>query len=285
MERGSHGRLALTPSSRAVGTARLPVSGAAAACPAGRACSAAAGAAPQPVAPGPFPAACRGSPSWRPPKRRERPARGWAPAPGAAGRTAPPQARGGTSPAPADGTAWLGTGRHGVVGFSFDGPGAAERGLVRLGDVQCHMPPSSMAWLAQRGAARCWQHREPGHGGAVCLPLPSPGCRLGCSHQMDLPPQCHPGALVSPSSTGVTQQHHRDGWALPMAGHGVAGPVAALSCMPLLPIPCLQVRRAAGSFFLRAPSPTCTSSMGMCGSPVQHHGDPGCHCQQCRVYS
>lgn len=221
----------LAPASQAVSTAWLPVSGVAAACHAGRACSAAAGAAPQPVAPGPFPAACRGSPSWQPPKCRERPAWGWAPVPGAVGRAAPPWARGGTSPTPTcrrHSVAW-----HSMVGLGWVGLtwlSVAWHGLV-VASATCHCPP----WL---GMAQFWQHQKPQPRGGTTSA--SPRLQLLDSYPtVTQQYQCHPTAWLA---------------ARAIAEHGVTGQVAAPE-MPLLPAPCLQVVRVMGSPFLPVLAP------------------------------
>lgn len=251
---GGHGRSA--PASRAVGTARLPVSGAAAACHAGRACSAAAGAAPQPVAPGPFPAACRGSPSWRPPKRRERPARGWAPAPGGRRPRRTLHGQEGARP-PRPPTAQRGLARAGTAWWGSVWMGPARLGVAwpRLGDGQCHMPTvrHGSAWLSTA------RH---GSGGAEGLDVAARSAGRAA-------------ATGRTARSGVTQQHQTTGRALRIAAHGVAGQVAAPE-PPLLPVACLRVGRAVGSIVPQAPSPACAGSVGTRGSPAQHHEDPGC---------
>lgn len=240
----------LAPASQAVGTAWLPVSGVAAACHAGRACSAAAGAAPQPVAPGPFPAACRGSPSWQPPKRREWPAWGWAPVPGAVGRAAPPWARGGTSPTPAcrrHSVAW-----HSMVGLGWMGLAwlsVAWHGLA-MASATCHCPPRlGLAWH-NSGSTKS-------HNPKVIPTSASPRLQLLDSHPTQQY-QCHPAAWLA---------------ARPIAGHGVTGQVAALE-MPLLPAPCLQVVRVMGS-----PFPAVLAPQEHVGAPW----GPQWECEQCWV--
>lgn len=82
-------------------------------------------------------------------------------------------------------------------GFGVDGPGMAQRCLAWLGDAQCHVPLSTMAWL---GMAQLWQHQEsqPRGGSHLCLPQAAVA---------RFPSHCHPAVPVSPSSLAGCKGH------------------------------------------------------------------------------
>lgn len=128
---------------------------------------------------------------------------------GAAGRAAPPRARGGTSPTPASGTVGLGTGRHGVAGVQF---GWAWRGSAWPRVAQRWPLPHA---TGRHGSARLGPGSTESLDAAVAA-CPSPACRLWPPDRRPAPvpprspnvtqkPQCHPAAPVSPSSTGRAQ--------------------------------------------------------------------------------